>query len=288
MMCDLLIFFSFKSPVIPPSPYPTISTPPTSSPVIFDIPSKATIEYIMSYLEEKQSTIAAKILMPLKGEAGIYTYEGFVETLDLMARGVKQKKYFYVGGKGETGQTRGLVNIAAFLAHVRTLSIETNTCDEPNTDFRNQTQYPFSNACGQYGLSYQDMRCDKDEAFMECKPDPAMQITGVGIEDAGAQPPPFFCGPRQYFPFTGFYDSIDNTVKKDASLSNAIGRSDVEACCWWGRGSARATGVCLYGKLNYYLKELFPGVDFCQNPGSICSGTFSFTLMVSFITTTLA
>ena len=39
------------------------------------------------------------------------------------------------------------------------------------------------------------------------------------------------------------------------------------------------TGVCMYGKLNYYLKDFYPGVDFCKNPGSICSGSFSFTLM---------
>ena len=53
----------------------------------------------------------------------------------------------------------------------------------------------------------------------------------------------------------------------------------VEGCCWWGRGAARVTGVCLYGKLNYYLKDKFPDVDFCENPGAICSGSFSFTLM---------
>ena len=49
-------------------------------------------------------------------------------------------------------------------------------------------------------LLSQDMRCHKDEAFMECKPDPAMQMTGVLSENAGANPPPFFCGPKQYFP----------------------------------------------------------------------------------------
>jgi hypothetical protein len=39
----------------------------------------------------------------------------------------------------------------------RTISIEMNTCDELNTDVTNQTQYPLSNACGQYGSSYQGM-----------------------------------------------------------------------------------------------------------------------------------
>ena len=57
------------------------------------------------------------------------------------------------------------------------------------------------------------------------------------------------------------------------------GRTDVEGCCWWGRGVIQTTGVCNFGKLNYYLgkrahdegrKALFPGVDFCKDPGSIC------------------
>ncbi|KAL3766856.1 hypothetical protein ACHAWO_002294 [Cyclotella atomus] len=126
---------------------------------------------------------------------------------------------------------------------------------------------------------HQDMRCNKDEAHMECKPDPSMQMTGVASESADARPPPFFCGPRPYFPFTGFYDSMDNTIHNDVPLANAVGRTDVEQCCWWGRGSARAAGVCLFGKLNYYLSDVFPGVDFCKNPSSVCSGSFSYTLM---------
>ena len=50
----------------------------------------------------------------------------------------------------------------------------------------------------------------------------------------------------------------------------AAGRTDVQSCCWWGRGAAQAKGVCLYGKLNYYLgaraqeegrRSLYPSVD---------------------------
>lgn len=57
------------------------------------------------------------------------------------------------------------------------------------------------------------------------------------------------------------------------------GRTDVEGCCWWGRGVIQTTGVCNFGKLNYYMgsraaKEgrasLYPNIDFCKNPGSIC------------------
>lgn len=57
------------------------------------------------------------------------------------------------------------------------------------------------------------------------------------------------------------------------------GRTDVEGCCWWGRGVIQTTGVCNFGKLNYYLGKraadegrdsLFPQVDFCTNPNAIC------------------
>lgn len=57
------------------------------------------------------------------------------------------------------------------------------------------------------------------------------------------------------------------------------GRADVEGCCWWGRGVIQTTGVCNFGKLNYYMGKraaqegraaMFPEVDFCRNPGAIC------------------
>lgn len=57
-------------------------------------------------------------------------------------------------------------------------------------------------------------------------------------------------------------------------------RTDVEGCCWWGRGVIQTTGVCNFGKLDFFLgaraqregrEALFPDVDFCQDPGQICS-----------------
>eukprot|EP00873_Tetraselmis_striata_P015532 jgi/Tetstr1/435796/TSEL_024685.t1 len=56
-------------------------------------------------------------------------------------------------------------------------------------------------------------------------------------------------------------------------------RTDVEGCCWWGRGVIQTSGVCNFGKLNYYLgaganqrgaDALFPDTDFCRNPQAIC------------------
>lgn len=57
------------------------------------------------------------------------------------------------------------------------------------------------------------------------------------------------------------------------------GRTDVEGCCWWGRGVIQTTGVCNFGKLNWYMGKrghsegrdvLYPDIDFCKNPGAIC------------------
>ena len=56
-------------------------------------------------------------------------------------------------------------------------------------------------------------------------------------------------------------------------------RSDVEGCCWWGRGVIQTSGPCNIGKLNYYLGKgasdrhapsLYPSIDFCKTPEAIC------------------
>mmetsp|Transcript_15457 Transcript_15457/g.22821 ORF Transcript_15457/g.22821 Transcript_15457/m.22821 type:complete len:150 (+) Transcript_15457:887-1336(+) len=56
-------------------------------------------------------------------------------------------------------------------------------------------------------------------------------------------------------------------------------RTDVEGCCWWGRGVIQTSGVANFGKLNYYLGKraavegrdvLYPSVDFCKRPDSVC------------------
>lgn len=61
----------------------------------------------------------------------------------------------------------------------------------------------------------------------------------------------------------------------------------VEGCCWWGRGVIQTTGRCNFGTLNHYLGRshldetrfprsgapLYPDLDFCADPESICSST---------------
>lgn len=61
----------------------------------------------------------------------------------------------------------------------------------------------------------------------------------------------------------------------------------VEGCCWWGRGVIQTTGRCNFGVLNHFLGRthlnpaehtppatvLYPDIDFCQEPESICAST---------------
>jgi len=62
--------------------------------------------------------------------------------------------------------------------------------------------------------------------------------------------------------------------------ANAAGRTDVEGCCWWGRGVIQTSGVCNFGKLNYFIgkraadegrESRYPTIDFCKDPEAICS-----------------
>lgn len=136
-----------------------------------------------------------------------------------------QGTYFYVGHstiRERENRKRGLVNIAAFLAHSKTVAVHDSVCDEQNVDGISD-KFPISNACGQFGQTYQNLRCDISESDMECPPDPGLQMSAVAplaSSDVQNGPPPFFCGPRMYFPFTGYYDGESNTVSNDVPFAN--------------------------------------------------------------------
>eukprot|EP00928_Gymnodinium_smaydae_P046611 TRINITY_DN3105_c0_g2_i1.p1 TRINITY_DN3105_c0_g2~~TRINITY_DN3105_c0_g2_i1.p1 ORF type:complete len:1355 (-),score=252.20 TRINITY_DN3105_c0_g2_i1:110-4174(-) len=60
---------------------------------------------------------------------------------------------------------------------------------------------------------------------------------------------------------------------------NREARSDVQGCCWWGRGSIQTTGICNFGRMNYFVgakaasrgaAALYPKVNFCKDPEVIC------------------
>lgn len=49
---------------------------------------------------------------------------------------------------------------------------------------------------------------------------------------------------------------------------------------WWGRGVIQTSGICNFGKLNYYLGKRaflegrdsrYPDIDFCKDPEIICT-----------------
>mmetsp|Transcript_32531 Transcript_32531/g.56670 ORF Transcript_32531/g.56670 Transcript_32531/m.56670 type:complete len:1231 (+) Transcript_32531:177-3869(+) len=310
-----------------PTSLPTSTIPPSASPNIFWWPSRQDVDLIIKIIEEKRAPIESDLLTPRVeiDDENLYSLDGFLSALKVLADGTVQGLYFYVGHGTFTNynhRKRGLVNVAAFLAHSKTEAIHNSICDERNVDGI-EGKFPLSNSCGQHGVIYQNLRCTPDEAFMECPPDPGLQMSAVAAltssDGAVADPngpPAFFCGPRMYFPFTGYYDGESKTIRNDEPFSNRAGRTDVQSCCWWGRGAAQVKGVCMYGKLNYYIgarakeegrRSLFPSVDvsssffglillhgfsdrkltplpnlhfqFCQNPQAICSGQYSYSLM---------
>ena len=80
----------------------------------------------------------------------------------------------------------------------------------------------------------------------------------------------------------GSWKSCPGGCKNSANPNLAVGgeaRTDVEGCCWWGRGVIQTTGVCNFGKLNFFAgkkaadagrSSLYPTVDFCADPAVIC------------------
>ncbi|KAL7490313.1 hypothetical protein ACHAW6_016079 [Cyclotella cf. meneghiniana] len=190
---------------------------------------------------------------------------------------VSYRNTFYLGdATNVNGAAVGLVNVAVFLSQALADSLSKGSCDEVNTDSYNG-YLPASNSCGQWGLSYQDMHCKLSESTMECPLNYGMQISASPNAQGVT---PFFCGSTSVYPFTGVADYGNVIPSADSPVQNRDGRTDVENCCWWGRGVVHTRGVCQYGKLNYYLgarafedgrPAIFPDINFCATPEKICS-----------------
>ena len=166
------------------------------------------------------------------------------------------------GGSGENsssnnGRAYGLVNIATFLAMAVEDSIKYGSCDEINTDIIGG-YLPISNACGQYGMNYQndDDEDDDDCAEYACRLDYSMRTSAnpislgssssssswvtMGSSNSGSSsnsgggentipPKPFYCGPRSdYGGHTGRWDYISGMEIKDPAVTNSIDRQDVQ------------------------------------------------------------
>mmetsp|Transcript_18086 Transcript_18086/g.36313 ORF Transcript_18086/g.36313 Transcript_18086/m.36313 type:complete len:970 (+) Transcript_18086:107-3016(+) len=235
----------------------------------------------------------------------VYRFDGFFDGLQLMYKqGVNGKKIYMGGNDPDCPHCHmyGLVNIAAFLAQAMKETIRYDACDENSWDrVGDKKMYPIANACGQLGQSYQDYHCKEDERFMECEVDINMSINAVTHAKWWGAPGPLFCGPKTQYPHTGYWDfsyecnnqwanppeSCDVYEGQkggkhidDAPYANAAGRTDVEGCCWWGRGVIQTSGVCNFGKLNYFLgkraheegrESRYPDIDFCKDPEAICA-----------------
>ena len=209
-------------PTDTPTLTPTSSLAPSASPNIFYYPARQDVDSILKIIEQKQADIETQLLTPKKNIAdkNLYSFQGFLSSLRAVSDGTIQGIYFYIGhdvAKARENRKRGLVNIAAFLAHSKTVAIYNSVCDEQNIDGF-EGLFPISNSCGQFGMSYQNLRCDIPN--MECPPDPGLQMTAVAPLAASNGPPPFFCGPRKYFPSTGYYDAESSTVRNEIPFAN--------------------------------------------------------------------
>jgi len=217
-----------------------------------------------------------------------FSYMGFRSSLHAMITTGVSNQTFYIGdSSGENGRAYGLVNIAAFLAMSVEDSIVHGSCDEVNRDLVGGL-LPISNACGQNGRSYEDTNCPIGEEMYTCDVDPTMRAVANDIDGAKAKegggdvpPKPFYCGPTSdYGGSTGYWDYVSGAEFGQPPVENGMGKTNVEGCCWWGRGSIQLRGVCAYGKLNYHLGKrahdegrpsMYPDVDFCRDPQAVCS-----------------
>jgi len=253
---------------------------------------------VESVLNSKRDAIDNKILLyqspTLEWEpSSVYRYRDLAAALRVMYEEGVANKYFYVGDDSSNGHIYGLVNIAAFLAQSMKETVKYNACDENSWDMVGGG-YPLSNACGQLGQSYQDYKCAEHEAHMECPVRKDMAVTATTNAKWWGAPAPLFCGPKSSYPETGYWDPYASCSNSECDeyegqkggdfvtsppSPNSSSRTDVEGCCWWGRGVIQTTGVCNFGKLNFYLgaraaeegrESRYPDIDFCETPNAIC------------------
>lgn len=266
---------------------------------------------ILVVLNENQMQIQKKVLVSQTPNwdweySTLYTFDDFVVALGVLTDHPVISPFF-LGGFGtqssEEAVLYGLVNIAAFLSQAIAESIMFDTCDEANWDFVNN-YYPLSNACGQGGLSYQDMTCSEEDAHMQCPVKKDMKVTAATsakwLGGADGAPGPLYCAPKTSSqPYSGVWDHLyncnrphedppetcdvyegQNAGRYDNSFpaGNSASRSDVEGCCWWGRGVIQTRGTCDIGKINHFLGKNaedspYPNLDFCEDPEALCAST---------------
>lgn len=104
---------------------------------------------MIQVVEARQQAIEEDLLTPRVDvdDVDLYSFRDFLSTLQVFAEGSVAGKYFYVGHEDRIKRRRGLVNVAAFLAHSKTVAVYNSVCDERNVD-GTQGKFPLSNSCG--------------------------------------------------------------------------------------------------------------------------------------------
>lgn len=271
-------------PISTPQPTTPRSTPQPTAPRLTPQPTSA-YQYFRQYLFGKEQMLKSVVFQSNGSPSTEYTFSDFVSSLDVAVFQLPADKSFFVGD-GMSGRLPklssmeyGLVNLAAFFANAMEEGIRIDSCDEWNTDTI-RDKYPLSNSCGQHGRHYEDEQCTEMEPF-QCSLDKTMGVTAVH-SDAESKAPPLTCQAKTSEDgsgiFPGYYDRFDDVVVQ-SPYANTLGRTDIEGCCWWGRGVMMTRGRCTIGKLDKYLGPgavdrgifVYPDVPFCSNPEVICN-----------------
>lgn len=192
--------------------------------------------YVMdAHIAANKILIARELLTSVSPSSGKrtpspFSYNGFKESLHTMITMSVDGHTFYIGeANSNNGRVYGLVNIAAFLSQSVVDSIQHGSCDEVNSDIVGGV-LPISNACGQNGMSYNDMTCPAGEEKYACQVDDTMRVEGVASTlDDEDKPRAFYCGPSSdYDGYTGSWDYVSGTESRDGPVENALGKTDVQ------------------------------------------------------------
>ena len=193
----------------------------------------ALLRALITYFTDQSDTMNSKILTSQTPQGQLYPsyrYQlpDFLSALTYISEtGVGGKK-IYIGEARIPGGVRyGIVNAVMFLSQAYKESIQYDACDENNWQLVND-RFPLSNSCGQLGMSYQDMHCREDEAYMECPVKTDMEQVALTSALWFQAPAPFKCGPQRKYQTTGFWDYDLGRENNDDAYSNARGRTDVE------------------------------------------------------------
>lgn len=234
-----------------PTLLPTVT--PTASPLVdvtsqpSEAPSREITVLLRRFNELKEHLITRRRLLQSKvfvsetksggfSSSKLYTLDSLLSVLkDLATKGsddgTGSNLMFYIGQDDDKNVEYGLANFALFLAHATTRGLRYDTCEEVNNHLMNGGKLPISNSCGQHSQSYNEDICPMADIAKECPIDPKMNVKQASVGTSGA--PPFFCAPKSQTPYTGYFNPSSGRTESDKPFANAIGRQDVEGCCWW-------------------------------------------------------